>query len=68
MGIHKDYVMDLENPHMSYFRKKINSSNILTKLGLEKGKYILSTIHRPVNVDIKESFSNIDLDENDDRS
>ena len=26
MGIHKDYVMDLENPHMSYFRKKINKT------------------------------------------
>lgn len=44
---------------LAYFRKKINTSNILTKLGLEKGKYILSTIHRPVNVDSKESFSKI---------
>ncbi|MEO8512235.1 MAG: UDP-N-acetylglucosamine 2-epimerase (non-hydrolyzing) [Ignavibacteria bacterium] len=44
---------------LAYFRKKINSSNILQKLGLKKEKYILSTIHRPVNVDSKECFSRI---------
>lgn len=42
-----------------YFKKNINASNILAKLGLKKGKFILSTIHRPVNVDNKESFSRI---------
>ena len=26
MGIHKNYVMDIENPHMSYFRKKVNKT------------------------------------------
>ncbi len=44
---------------LAYFRKKINTSKILTKLGLKKSKYILSTIHRPVNVDSKENFSKI---------
>ena len=36
---------------LAFYRKKINSSKVLAKLGLKKGKYILSTIHRPVNVD-----------------
>lgn len=44
---------------LAYYRKKINSSKILAKLGLKKRKYILSTIHRPVNVDSKESFTRI---------
>lgn len=26
MGINKEYVMDIENPHMAYFRKKINKT------------------------------------------
>lgn len=26
MGINKENVMDIENPHMAYFRKKINKT------------------------------------------
>jgi len=26
MGISKEYVMDIENPHMAYYRKKINKT------------------------------------------
>ncbi len=44
---------------LAYYRKKISSSKILAKLGLKKRKYILSTIHRPVNVDSKKSFTRI---------
>ncbi len=44
---------------LAFFRQKFSSSPVLKNLGLKKGKYILSTIHRPVNVDNKESFSKI---------
>ena len=42
-----------------YFRKKFSTSGILKKLKLKKGRYILSTIHRPVNVDNKENLARI---------
>jgi len=42
-----------------YFRKKFSTSGILKKLKLKKGRYILSTIHRPVNVDSKENLAKI---------
>lgn len=35
---------------------KINNSNILEKLGLQKGKYILLSAHREENIDIEENF------------
>jgi UDP-N-acetylglucosamine 2-epimerase (non-hydrolysing) len=44
---------------LAHYRKKINTSGILKKLSLKKGGYILSTIHRPVNVDNKESLERI---------
>lgn len=36
--------------------KKIESSNILEKLGLEKQKYILLSAHREENIDIENNF------------
>lgn len=44
---------------LAFYRKKINSSKVLAKIGLKKKKFILSTIHRPVNVDNRESFEKI---------
>ena len=35
---------------------RINSSDILDKLGLEKNKYILVSAHREENIDIEENF------------
>lgn len=35
---------------------KIKASNVLTKLGLEKGKYILLSAHREENIDTEENF------------
>ena len=35
---------------------KIKASNILEKLGLEKGKYILLSAHREENIDTEENF------------
>lgn len=42
-----------------HYKNKICKSGILTKLGLKPGSYILSTIHRPANVDRKENLSGI---------
>lgn len=36
--------------------KKIRSSNILSRLGLEKGKYILLSAHREENIDTEANF------------
>jgi len=42
-----------------YYKNKVSRSKILNKLGLKPGKFILSTIHRPVNVDNKASLTKI---------
>jgi UDP-N-acetylglucosamine 2-epimerase (non-hydrolysing) len=41
------------------YRDKFERSKILKKSGLEKGKYSLLTIHRPVNVDKKNNLRKI---------
>ncbi len=41
---------------LAYFLKKSGESNIHEKLGLEKNKYVLVTLHRPSNVDKKEQL------------
>jgi len=39
--------------------ENIKASNILSKLGLEKGKYILLSAHREENIDTEENFFNL---------
>ena len=39
-----------------YFKPKAAESNIHNQFGLEKGKYVLVTLHRPSNVDNKEQL------------
>lgn len=41
------------------FKKKIEDSMVLNRLNIKKNSYILITIHRPVNVDIRQNFSKI---------
>ncbi len=38
---------------------KIASSDVLTRLGLEKGKYILLSAHREENIDTEENFTSL---------
>jgi len=40
-------------------RPRIEESRILNKMELKKGKYVLSTLHRPSNVDQRETFEEI---------
>ncbi|MBR4461170.1 MAG: UDP-N-acetylglucosamine 2-epimerase (non-hydrolyzing) [Erysipelotrichaceae bacterium] len=39
--------------------KEIETSDILTELGLEKGKYILLSAHREENIDTEENFKSL---------
>lgn len=39
--------------------EQIEASNVLDKLGLEKGKYILLSAHREENIDTEENFNNL---------
>ena len=38
---------------------KASGSDVLSRLGLEKGGYALMTLHRPSNVDDRESLAGI---------
>lgn len=42
-----------------YYRSKSKDSGILNQLGVEKSKYLLTTLHRPSNVDDREGLSNM---------
>lgn len=56
-GIPKNRIFVSGNPIfevLQYYDKNIEKSNILKSLDIEKGRYILATIHRSENVDIKE--------------
>ncbi len=44
---------------LAFYLPKIKASQILEKLGLEQGNYILSTFHRPSNVDDKGNLQQI---------
>lgn len=45
---------------LEYYRKMAKEkSRIIEELGLEKGKYVVITVHRPSNTDSKDNMSNI---------
>lgn len=39
--------------------ERIKASDVLSRLGLEKGKYILLSAHREENIDTKANFFNL---------
>ncbi|QQZ62205.1 UDP-N-acetylglucosamine 2-epimerase (non-hydrolyzing) [Paenibacillus sonchi] len=58
-GVRKEHIYVTGSPLAEVIfahRAEIESSRILEKLSLEKGKYILLSAHREENVDIEENF------------
>ena len=44
---------------LNYYKNKINASNVIKKYKLQKNKYIIMSIHRNENLDIKNNFLNV---------
>lgn len=58
-GLRKEHIFVTGSPMLevlSKYRDKIDKSNVLTELGLEKKKYILVSAHREENIDIERNF------------
>lgn len=61
-GLRPELVIKTGSPMrevLDYYRKGIESSDALVRLGLEAGKYILVSAHRGENVDDPENFRDL---------
>ena len=61
-GFRKDFVFTIGSPLkevLQIYVKSIDESDILNKLKIEAGKYIVASIHREENLDIKDNFKSI---------
>lgn len=61
-GVKPEYTFVVGSPMaevLSKYRERIESSTVLEKLGLEKGRYILLSAHREENIDIESNFMSL---------
>lgn len=61
-GVKSEYTFVVGSPMaevLSTYKDKINGSDILEKLGLEKQRYILLSAHREENIDIEANFMSL---------
>ena len=61
-GFRKDFVIAVGSPMkeiLNHFKTQIGKSKILSQLELNKGKYILASIHREENLDSHQNFKSI---------
>ena len=61
-GVKPEYTFVVGSPMdevLSTYKDKINGSDILERLGLEKQKYILLSAHREENIDIEANFMSL---------
>lgn len=61
-GVKPEYTFVVGSPMaevLSAYKDKINGSDILERLGLEKQKYILLSAHREENIDIEANFMSL---------
>jgi UDP-N-acetylglucosamine 2-epimerase (non-hydrolysing) len=63
-GIRRERIFVVGNPIgevLSHFNSQIDSSTVMSRLGLKEGEYILATLHRAENVDLPVRLGNIIL-------
>ena len=61
-GLHKDRIIKIGSPLLEVFEennKQIEKSDILKKLKIKKGKYILASIHREENIEDEKNLNEI---------
>ena len=61
-GFRKDFIFNSGSPLnevLTYYKDKIQKSNILSKLNVKSKEYIVASIHREENLDIKNNFNSI---------
>jgi UDP-N-acetylglucosamine 2-epimerase (non-hydrolysing) len=61
-GIERDRILVTGNPIyevLKVYDRSIQASDVLTRLGLEDGKYFLATFHRAENVDVEDRLESL---------